>query len=671
MTISQTTSEETTAGHLSCPLCNATLPLRATFCGSCGERLKRKKQSTPLDEQDIHTRYRVTTLVRRHPLNNLYFALDSNQLQKTGQARMVAIRDINISGLEKEARDQAIVLVQQEYDCLRRWHIPHTLACIDLRVFQGHLFLVSGLPVTAQETATAGNAQRLYTLQDFLQSGLGLPREARTLEWAYSLCQAVEQLHRHHVILGDLDPYTVVLNKNSAQAEPKLMVFWLWPELQKLLSQPLNSSSPQVSYFKAPETLAGKAEVRSDVYSLGALLYLLLTGMPPDESTLRHRRRLRTPREISARISPHVDDCVMQALAIEPEERFPSVAAFMTALRDRHTRQPSRRSLSPAAQTQDVPISDVETVRIVPLSQKDVERWRTAREEKSSLGERTTQASQNIPMKALPPTSILPPAGPGSASYDKQAQEGDLGILPTTPPPGNETPLSRRKRKASERNTPPPAPPLTPRSAWQQRITNVLPAIKPEPKKSDARRKGVTGRTSQAARHARSEGDLSLLKQIQRLLLGQQQRAIEAAAIIETPMRIRPDQPYNLRLHVMGRDEPTPHPDARKGAAPTGLSALVHGETVQIEVRSVLQQGYTYILQQATVTIPASGYAAEVTIPMQQQTTAATGRRDRLHVFFLDDQRHPLYEKPFVVELFVSPLVQFGREGHQVLTIPI
>ena len=121
----------------------------------------------------------------------------------------------------------------------------------------------------------------------------------------------------------------------------------------------------------------------------------------------------------------------------------------------------------------------------------------------------------------------------------------------------------------------------------------------------------------------------------------------------------------------MRRDEPTPHPDASTRAEPAGLSALTHGEIVLIEVRSVLQQGYTYVLQQATISIPASGYAAEVTIPMQQQTITPTGRRDRLHIFFLDEERHPLYEKPFVVEVFVSPLVQFGREGHQVLTIPL
>jgi hypothetical protein len=126
-------------------------------------------------------------------------------------------------------------------------------------------------------------------------------------------------------------------------------------------------------------------------------------------------------------------------------------------------------------------------------------------------------------------------------------------------------------------------------------------------------------------------------------------------------------------MHIMGREEAGvfPRETRVKEGQQGGLSSLTHGDAIKIEVRSVLQQGYTYILQQASVTIPASGYAAEVTIPMQPQPGGGSGRRDRLHVFFLDEQRNPLYEKPFVVEVFVSPLVQFGREGYQVLTIPL
>lgn len=677
MSISQTTPEETTAGQLLCPQCNAVLPLRATFCGSCGERLKRKKQTTLIDEQDIHTRYRITTLVRRYPYGNLYFALDSRTVHETGQARMVAIRDIDISGLEGEEREQAIALAQQEYDYLRRWQVPHTLACIDLRIFQGHLFLISGMPGSAPREK---EVRRLYTLQDFLQSGLGLPRESRVLEWTRNLGQAVERLHRQGIVLGDLDPFTVVLDKNSAQAEPKLMIFWLSHELQKLLAQPDNpSSTPAVSYFKAPEALSGKVETRSDVYSLGALLYLLLTGMPPDESTLRHRRRLRTPREINARVSQHIDECVMQALAIEPEERFASVSELLNALEHGHTGEPPRKTSVPAMPAAPVAVSDVETVRIVPLSQKDVERWRTIR------AERAGQQTQSVqPAPSTPAPNTLPPAATPLPSEDAQTKR--METLPVTPPPGRSVPPPHIQagNSARQRNTPPPPSRISEqtsaKAAWAQRITSILPAIKVESPADKKSKKGKKGKQSaenavepknQAAWQPKGEGEISLLKQIQRLLLGQQQHSVEAAAIIETPMRIRPDQPYNLRLHIMGRDEPAPHPDAKSGAQPAGLSALVHGEIVQVEVRSVLQQGYTYILQHASVTIPARGYAAEVTIPMQQQPLSMTGRRDRLHVFFLDEHRRPLYEKPFVVEIFISPLVQFGREGHQVLTIPI
>lgn len=693
MSISQTTPEESTVRRLFCPQCKAALPLRATFCGSCGERVKRKKQVAVINEQDIHNRYRITTLVRRRPSIHLYFAQDT--LHSSSQSRVVAIRDIDISGLSKEARAEAIALAQQEYDRLRSWHIPHILASMDMRVFQDHLFLISGMPFLPREAAS-NQAARLYTLQDFLQSGQGLPKEPRALAWVRGLCQTVERLHRQGIVPGDLDPYTIVLNKNSADAELRLMISWMPSELQKLLDRPTEPSMPQVSYFSAPEALEGKAEVRSDVYSLGALLYLLLTGTPPDESTLRHRRHLRSPREVNTRVSSQLDDCVMQALALHPANRFASAAEFMAALEDArlHTLS-SSKTAGPTVQPHEVNPAEAETVRIVPLSQRDVARWRAARDQAAM------QATHILP---APPTISSPPQ-----SERGQISDRDIRLLPTTPYPGSNIPAPGSRQGMVGRDTPPPAP-ITP-PAWKRRLTGILPTLQPAPQQAPPRQteKGKAAKKKgkpekvvaqkaapkqtptppkaprpekapapkqasarpKASKGSASAGETSLLKQMQRLLLGQQQHAVEAAAIIETPMRVRPDQSYNLRLHIVGRDEPAPHPNAKKGEQPAGLSALPHGEAIQVEVRSVLQQGYTYILQRAIVTVPAHGYAAEVTIPMQPQSGGATSRRERLHVFFLDSQRRPIYEKPFVVEVFISPLVQLGREGHQVLTIPI
>jgi len=160
-----------------------------------------------------------------------------------------------------------------------------------------------------------------------------------------------------------------------------------------------------------------------------------------------------------------------------------------------------------------------------------------------------------------------------------------------------------------------------------------------------------------------------LFEQLKQAVLGEQQHVIAAVAIIETPLRVLPDQQYTIRLNVMGRDQVEPSTEKRRGAG--GLSGLVHGDVALVEVRSVLQESYAYVVQMATVTIPAEGYVAEVTIPMQPLSSTPTGRRDRLHIFFLDEQRHPLYEKPFVVEIFVSHHVKRGSEGHHVLTIPV
>jgi hypothetical protein len=159
--------------------------------------------------------------------------------------------------------------------------------------------------------------------------------------------------------------------------------------------------------------------------------------------------------------------------------------------------------------------------------------------------------------------------------------------------------------------------------------------------------------------------DASFLQRVQRFILGEQKHTTMAAALIETPMRIQPTQSYAMRIQIIGRDQ------LKDETQTGGLTALACGDIVHIEVRLALYQSYAYMVQQADVAMPASGYAAEVTVPMHPLSTGPASRRERLHIFFMDKERNPLYEKPFVIELFVSPLVQLGSEGHNVLSIPI
>jgi hypothetical protein len=202
---------------------------------------------------------------------------------------------------------------------------------------------------------------------------------------------------------------------------------------------------------------------------------------------------------------------------------------------------------------------------------------------------------------------------------------------------------------------------------FKEQLSGVLPTLLrrvPTQAKQKLAPNTTTGQTS-------GNAETSFLERLQHFFMGEQQHRTTAAALIETPLRVQPKQNYSIRIHVMGREEPKLPPGAKRDTPAAGLSALIHGEVIHIEVRSTLYQNLAYIVQRAGLQLPGQGYAAEVTIPMQSPTSSLRGHRERLHIFFTDEMGNPLYEKPFIVELFVSPLVQPGHEGHHVLPIPL
>jgi serine/threonine protein kinase len=643
MSMAQTKIDLTPSGDPRCPNCKAGLPSRASFCASCGERIV-SKHATPLYMLDsaISTRYRITSLARRRPYNSLFFALDNLQ------QRPVALREISIRGLDDEARQAACETVQQEYDLLRREHIAAIMPVIDLRHHQGMLYVAAGWPAAVSEK---GPITRLQTLQDVLQSGIGLPDIRVALAWSEQLCQALDQLHQQSIVPGDLDPQSLVLNGSDYNSDIALMVAWL-PAVIRLLRPPASTINNS-THYSAPEVLLGKPEPASDVYSLGAILYLLLTGVPPVGPDARAQRRLRAPGEVNPHINAGLDEIVMRAMALESAERYSNLLEMAEAIYRLRTRsgRPGNKGEAKSKYVQArhtalpgqtgalaAQIATLDTLPVTPPPQPD-----------PPDDEQNAETLARIP---LPPQEALP----ASVEVEKQPQ-------PQLSAPAQTAASTRAGNDAAQQKS-------SLAESIKKRITGIMAAQPPRAPGGQQASNSAALVPVAAAPAARPAKETDFLAQLRQFMRGEQQHAITAAAIIETPLRVQPDQPYSMRIQIMGRNRgENQQRDGQQASG--GLSALCEGELVSIEVRSALYQNYAYIVQQASVTIPAGGYAAEVTIPMQPLSSGPSGRRDRLHICFMDGQRQQLYEKPFVVELFVSHLVQPGREGHNVIPIPL
>jgi hypothetical protein len=134
--------------------------------------------------------------------------------------------------------------------------------------------------------------------------------------------RALEHAYNKGVVHGTLTPENIVV-------EDKGRVLVTGFGLSELMEMVGARGQHEASPFVAPERAAGKpASPRSDVYSLAAILYRLLTGRPPQVV----KGEVLPPSRFNREMPAGFDPVLVRALAPNPPDRYPDVKAFLAAL---------------------------------------------------------------------------------------------------------------------------------------------------------------------------------------------------------------------------------------------------------------------------------------------------------------------------------------------------
>jgi serine/threonine-protein kinase len=169
---------------------------------------------------------------------------------------------------------------------------------------------------------------RVYLAFEF-QKGQSLRAESsgrpmnvrRAVEIAIQIADAVADAHAHGFGHGGLSPDSVVI---SAKGRAKIPAF----ELASQSGFDQNANEGRLIDYDAPEEARGEPpDDRSDVYSVGAILYETLTTRRPQH------RGASAPSASNPKVPKELDEIVLKALAPNADSRFQSAVAFAGALR--------------------------------------------------------------------------------------------------------------------------------------------------------------------------------------------------------------------------------------------------------------------------------------------------------------------------------------------------
>lgn len=323
---------------MKCPACGHENRAGARFCESCGATLAVAVDPVAAPSTLAGGRYEIKGFIGEGARKRVHHAYDSRL------DREVALALIKTEGLD----DEGVARIRREARAMGRLgDHPNIVTVYDVGDEDDRFFIVS-------QYMGGGSISDL--LDKF--EGRRLPID-RAIEICAQICSALQHAHDKDIVHRDLKPANIWL---TADGSVKIGDFGLALALDRPRLTAEGAMVGTVAYMPPEQATGRDLDARADIYSLGCVLYEMVTGRPPfagDDIVSLISQHLNTPPVAPSwhnpEVSPALEALILEMLQKVPAQRPPSAAAVRERLGQiTAAPAPAVQTLTPAQPAGDI-----------------------------------------------------------------------------------------------------------------------------------------------------------------------------------------------------------------------------------------------------------------------------------------------------------------------------
>lgn len=287
-----------------CPKCGAVNQSGRSTCIACGAELEIALFAEMFGPpRQIKGRYVVQRPLQQGASLSLYQAIDA----QAGN-RPCLVHQIAVNSLDESVREVLEYRFLEQVAAWRTRRHPNIIEILDADVQHRRLYLITA-PVKGE------------SLRSVIDDRQQTVPERTLLHWAGQICDALDYLHNQSppVVLGCLSPGVIHIDETGHAQLVEV-------GLTRYQSSGLLGPARGIPGYAAPEQRRGELTPLSDLYTLGIILYEIITRFDPRE------RPLPSLLKYSRGIPELVASAISRAYRREPEKRYPSAAEMRRAL---------------------------------------------------------------------------------------------------------------------------------------------------------------------------------------------------------------------------------------------------------------------------------------------------------------------------------------------------